>query len=55
MSTFLEYLLHYASAETKRLGLRLIDDKLAAMPELTRRRAKLLLEGIRRGKNDEFV
>ncbi len=55
MSTFLEYLLHYASAETKRLGLRLIDDKLAAMPELTRRRAKILLEGIRRGKNDEFV
>ena len=55
MSTFLEYLLHYASAETKRLGLRLIDDKLASMPELTRRRAKILLEGIKRGKNDEFV
>ncbi|MCR5814465.1 MAG: [FeFe] hydrogenase H-cluster radical SAM maturase HydG [Desulfovibrio sp.] len=55
MSTFLEYLLHYASAETKRLGLRLIDDKLAEMPELTRRRAKILLDGIKRGKNDEFV
>ena len=45
--TFLEYLLNYASPDTKRIGLKLIDDKLAQMTELERKRAKRLMASIR--------
>ena len=55
VSTFLEYLLHYASPETRRIGTRLIDAKLANMPDHVRRRTKNMLNGLMHGKNDEFI
>ncbi len=55
LSTFLEYLLDYASEETRRVGERLIEEKLAAMDEKAASRAGKLLEAVRSGKRDVFV
>ena len=55
ISTFMEYLQTYAAPDTKRIGLRLINEKLAKMTDLEQKRAKRLMERIIKGTHDEFV
>jgi 2-iminoacetate synthase len=54
LSTFLEYLLDYASPETRKVGEKLIADTLAAMPKKQRETSEKMLARIREGKRDVF-
>lgn len=49
LSTFLEYLIDYASPETKKEGQALIAQALASMPERDSRRTKALLQRVASG------
>ena len=51
----LEFLLHYATPATRRLGEALIEEKLAAMPEPDKGAAVRLLQKVRAGRVDEFI
>jgi len=55
LSTFLEYLEDYGSAETKAAGERLIADSLAAMADRERTTSNRLIEMVRAGKRDCLV
>ena len=55
MSTFLEYLLDYASPATREMGEKLLVRLLADMPAAARKRAAELLDRIRAGERDVYV
>ncbi len=54
LSTFLEYLLDYASPETKQIGLKLIDEALKSMSGTPYTRSQKLLEQVHAGKRDVY-
>ncbi len=54
LSTFLEYLLDYASPQTKEAGLVLIEQTLRQMEPLTRRRTEAMLQKVRSGQHDVY-
>lgn len=54
LSTFLEYLLDYASPETRAVGEKAIGDILATMPEPVRNRSERLMSKVREGQRDVF-
>ncbi|MGC1817372.1 MAG: [FeFe] hydrogenase H-cluster radical SAM maturase HydG [Casimicrobiaceae bacterium] len=54
MSTFLEYLLDYATPETRTVGDRCITEALAGMDEWPRARALQLMERVRAGERDVY-
>lgn len=55
MSTFLEYLLDYASCETLAAGEALIADHLARMDARQRQIAETMLQKVRSGQRDVYV
>ncbi|MFP4498748.1 MAG: [FeFe] hydrogenase H-cluster radical SAM maturase HydG [Vulcanimicrobiota bacterium] len=56
ISTFMEYLLDYASEETKKVGMNLIEQKLKdSADERWKNIAKVLIEQVKNGKRDCFV
>jgi 2-iminoacetate synthase len=54
VSTFQEYLMDYASYETKMIGEGLIDDVINSMHGVARDRAILLLEKVKKGSHDVY-
>lgn len=54
ISTFMEYLIDYASYETRLIGEDLIDDVIDSMEGIARERALLLLEKVKKGKRDIY-
>jgi 2-iminoacetate synthase len=54
LSTFVEYLLDYASEETRAIGERCIADTLGAMDEWPRHRAEQLMARVRGGERDVY-
>jgi len=54
LSTFLEYLLDYASPETRLIGEKLIQDTLARMDEKPRRVSEKLLARVRGSERDVY-
>ena len=54
LSTFLEYLLDYATPATREAGEAMIRDTLAGMDERQRQVSNRLLEGVRSGQRDVF-
>ncbi len=52
LSTFLEYLLDYATPETRAIGDRCIADALGTMDEWPRQRAVQLMDKVRAGERD---
>jgi len=54
ISTFMEYLMDYASYETRLIGEDLIDDVINSMEGIARERAFLLLEKVKKGKRDMY-
>ncbi len=54
MSTFLEYLLDYASPATRTAGEQMIRDSIAAMDERQRAVSQKLLDRVRAGERDVF-
>jgi 2-iminoacetate synthase len=54
LSTFLEYLIDYASPETRQVGEQRITDALAAMEPSHRAISEKLLQRVREGKRDVF-
>ena len=54
LSSFLEYLRDYAGPETREVGRRCIDATLPTMDEQPRRRARLMMDQVNRGKSDVF-
>ncbi len=54
LSTFLEYLLDYASPETCAVGEKAIGDILATMPEPMRNHSERLMSKVREGQRDVF-
>jgi 2-iminoacetate synthase len=55
LSTFLEYLIDYATPETREAGERLINAHLAEMEPRLRATASRMLETVRGGRRDVFV
>lgn len=55
LSTFQEYLCDYASAETRAVGERTIDDHIAEMEDRPAQIARRLVEYVRQGQRDVFV
>ena len=54
VSTFQEYLMDYASYETRLIGEDLIDDVINSMSGIARERAIMLLEKVKRGEHDMY-
>ncbi|HEV56839.1 MAG TPA: [FeFe] hydrogenase H-cluster radical SAM maturase HydG [Phycisphaerales bacterium] len=54
LSTFLEYLMDYASPRTKAAGLTLIEHVIEGMQPEPRRRSETMLEAVRSGRRDVF-
>lgn len=54
VSTFMEYLMDYASYETKLIGEGLIDDIIESMEGIAKERAIMLLEKVKKGKHDMY-
>jgi 2-iminoacetate synthase len=54
ISTFMEYLMDYATYETRLIGEDLIDDVINSMEGIARERAFLLLEKVKKGKRDMY-
>jgi len=54
ISTFMEYLMDYASYETRLIGEDLIEDVLSSMEGIARERAVMLLEKVKKGKHDMY-
>jgi 2-iminoacetate synthase len=54
LSTFLEYLIDYASPETRAVGERTIADALAGMDESPRERAVQLMDKVKAGQRDVY-
>jgi 2-iminoacetate synthase len=55
LSTFEEYLIDYASPETKAAGEQAIGKRLALMDEVQRHKSEIMLAKVREGKRDVFV
>lgn len=55
MASFMEFLLNYATPYTRRLGEKLIAEKLEALPGHERGAAERLLQKVRSGRMDEFI
>ena len=55
LSTFMEYLLDYASPETRAVGDALVDSVLAGMEGKPQATARKLVEAVRSGKRDVYV
>ncbi len=55
LSTFTEFLEHYASPTTKQIGDALVDRVLQEMPPARRQRAKALVDDVRAGGRDVYV
>ncbi|HGJ66197.1 TPA: [FeFe] hydrogenase H-cluster radical SAM maturase HydG [bacterium] len=54
LSTFMEYLLDYASEKTRQMGLKLIDANIEVMDPLTGNKSRKMLEKIKNGKRDVY-
>jgi len=54
VSTFMEYLMDYASYETRLIGENLIEDVISSMHGIARERAIILLENVKKGKHDMY-
>lgn len=54
VSTFMEYLMDYASFETRLIGENLIEDVINSMHGLARERAIILLEKVKKGNHDMY-
>jgi 2-iminoacetate synthase len=54
LSTFLEYLIDYASPETRKVGEDLVAKAVERMPEQQRRSSQTMLAQVRAGKRDVF-
>jgi 2-iminoacetate synthase len=54
LSTFMEYLMDYASYETRLIGEDLIDDVMDTMEGVAHERAFKLLENVKKGKRDMY-
>lgn len=54
VSTFMEYLMDYASYETRLIGENLIDDVIDSMHGTARERAIMLLEKVKKGNHDVY-
>ncbi|MDX9883849.1 MAG: [FeFe] hydrogenase H-cluster radical SAM maturase HydG [Prolixibacteraceae bacterium] len=54
VSTFMEYLMDYASPETRAIGEKLIEETIASMEGVARQRATKLVEKVRQGKHDVY-
>ena len=54
LSTFLEYLLDYASPETRAVGEKAIGDILSTMSEPVRNQSERLMSKVREGQRDVF-
>jgi len=54
ISTFMEYLMDYASYETRLIGEDLIDDTISSMDGIARERAVNLLEKVKKGNHDMY-
>ncbi|MDR0966194.1 MAG: [FeFe] hydrogenase H-cluster radical SAM maturase HydG [Myxococcales bacterium] len=55
LSTFLEYLIDFASPETRQMGERLIQDKIERMAPIPRAVSQKLVERVRSGQRDAYV
>jgi len=54
ISTFMEYLMDYASYKTRLIGEDLIEDVIGSMHGIARDRALLLLEKVKKGSHDMY-
>jgi 2-iminoacetate synthase len=54
LSTFMEYLMDYASTKTKETGEQAIQAVLADMPHKDRKRSEVMIERIKRGARDIY-
>nr|HPK72849.1 hypothetical protein [Vicinamibacterales bacterium] len=54
LSTFVEYLIDYASEETRKVGDALVEEALASMEPGPRRAATTMVAKVRGGKRDVF-
>ncbi len=54
LSTFLEYLIDYATPETRAVGERLIAERVEGLDTRDRRRAEVMLQRVRGGERDVF-
>jgi 2-iminoacetate synthase len=54
LSTFLEYLIDYASPETRAVGERTIADALAGMDDWSRERSMQLMDKVKAGQRDVY-
>ena len=54
ISTFMEYLMDYASYETRLIGEDLIDDTINSMEGIARERAVKLLEKVKKGNHEMY-
>jgi 2-iminoacetate synthase len=55
LASFCEYLIDYASPETRVVGEKLVQSKLAAMDEHTRKNAEQLIAMVKTGTRDVFI
>lgn len=55
ISTFLEYLIDFASPKTKEIGMQLIQDTLKTMDPKIRQTTERMIEKIQQGKRDVYV
>lgn len=55
LASFMEFLMNYATPYTRKLGEKLIDEKLAQMDEHERGASERLLQKVRSGRMDEFI
>lgn len=54
LSTFMEYLKNYATPETRKIGLELIDKTIAGMDGLPKSRAEKLVSRVKDGESDVY-
>jgi 2-iminoacetate synthase len=54
LSTFKEYLMHFASPETVKTGNKLMEDILSGMSGIARQRSERLIQRVENGNNDVF-
>jgi 2-iminoacetate synthase len=54
LSSFLEYLIDYASPETKEIGLKCIKEQVEALNDEAARHVNKLLDQVKSGKRDVF-
>ncbi len=54
VSTFMEYLMDYASPETRIIGENLIQEAIASMEGIAQERAIMLVEKVKQGKHDMY-